>query len=187
MAVTGIVGIETKNGKIESVRGSKRSTSTIDVNHRANHDGYLYRVPYFKTVAASSYAVLWLVSSSTVLESHLYLNYSADNSGYLDIWNGAVSATSQWASITPVNANGWSTNAAQVVAFSGGVPSTSTATLLYIESVGSGGKTSGGGTGGLINEIIMTPSSTYAIRFTATSTEADVSFSINFYEEEVED
>ena len=184
MSVVGIAGIETKNGKIESVRGSKRAISTIDVNHRANHDGYLYRVPYFKTVAASSYAVLWLVSASTILECHLYLNYSADNSGYLDVWKGAVSATSQWASITPVIANGWSTNVSQVVAYSGGVPSTSTAELHHIESIGSGGKTSGGGTGGLINEIIMAYNSTYCVRFIAGSTGANLAISINYYEVE---
>jgi len=186
MAKYNLIGVENNNNSNKCARGSKRAMSTIDINHRNNHDGYLYSIPFFKTVSSSSYAVLWLESSSTKLEIHLYLNYSADNAGYLDIWKGAVSATSQWVSIIPVNANGWSTNAAQVTAYSGGVPSTSTATLLHIESVGSGGKQTGGGTGGLINEIIMTPASTYAIRFVCTSTEADVSFSINFYEEDVE-
>lgn len=176
--------IETQDGNIQSVRGSKRSLSILDVSHRANHEGKLYRVPYFKTVAASSWAVVWLYSPSTTIECHLYINYSADNSGYVDIWKGVVSATSQWAAIVPVIANAWSTNVSQVVAYSGGVPTTSTATLQNIESIGSGGKTTFGGAGGLLNEIVMAPATTYAVRFFNTSTEADVAFNFNLYEED---
>lgn len=172
-----------KNGQMQVVRGTDNSLSTIDHTHRKNHDGKLYRAPYFKTVAASSWATMWLTSASTSMEVHTYFQLTADNSGTLEIFKGTVSATSQWASITPINANGWSTNASATVVYSGGVPTTSTATLYFVSTVGSGGKTALGGGGGITDEIILVPGSTYCVKYTCTSTEADAAFDIMFYEE----
>jgi hypothetical protein len=148
-----------------------------------NHDGNLYRIPYMKTVANSSWACVWIVSPSTTIEAHAYFKYTADNAGYIELWKSGVTSSSQFVEITPVQSNGFSTNAAQVVAYSGGVPTTSSGTLFRVQTIGSGGKSEAGGSGELTNEIILAPNSTYIIRFTCTSTEADVAFGITFYEE----
>lgn len=166
------------------VKQSHGSLSTIEHMHRMLHEGKLYKIPYFKTVAASSWATLWLYSPSTELACHTRFQFTSDNSGIIEIFKGVVTSSSQWQSIIPIQSNGLSTNASQAIVYSGGTPTTSSAQLLLVQCVGSGGKATSGGTGDTESEIILTPNSTYAIKFTCTSTESDVSFSIYYYEED---
>lgn len=169
--------------------GLTKFMTVISSDHNYIHDGIGFSVNHLELALASAASAYLGFTTPPSGEKYIHwrpTGVSSTESGVVvkvfegDSFTGGTD-------ITPFNRNRLSSNTSDMQSFKKGVTSTPTGVLVGLASVGSGGNavsSSGGGSSGAENEIVLKQNTNYVIELEnigAVST--DVSLNLFWYEE----